>query len=147
MNDISGFGIKVNVVASKTFPTGFMVTQFADDADPLDIPSMQIADGALGLNGDAVKWSMGNLIPLTLNIIPNSADDRNLAILAEANRVARNKKSANDVITMTISYPDGRTCTLLGGYLSDAPFANSVASAGRLKTKAYAFKFENKVEA
>ncbi|BFI50491.1 phage tail fiber protein [Yersinia pseudotuberculosis] len=32
--DISGFGTIVNIRASKTFPAGFNVTQFADDAEP-----------------------------------------------------------------------------------------------------------------
>jgi len=36
MNDISVFGIRVQLVASETFPAGISLTQFADDADPFD---------------------------------------------------------------------------------------------------------------
>lgn len=145
MSDISGFGLTVNIRASTTFPSGFNVTQFADDADPFDSPSQQLADVGMGLNGDLVTWSVAQPLAVTLNIIPNSDDDKNLAILAEANRVAKGKIPARDVITMTAIYPDGSTRTLSNGRLTDAMLGNSAASAGRLKTKPYVFKFENQV--
>lgn len=146
-NDISGFGIKVQIVASSTFPAGFTVTQFADDADPVDIPSQQLADKTMGLNGDLITWSKANPILANLNVIPGSDDDRNLGVLAEANRVGKGKMGARDAITMTVIYPDGKTWTGSNGVITDAPMGNSVASAGRQKSKAYNFAFENKVEA
>jgi len=141
-NDVSGFGLRLRITASRTFPAGFTVTQFADDADPLDIPSLQIADTAMGLNGDLVSWSKANPIKPTVNVIPGSEDDRNLAVLLEANRVGRGKSGARDVITMTGTYPDGRSVTLSQGVITDGMPGNSVASAGRLKSKSYAFAFE-----
>lgn len=143
MQDISGFGLRVIVNANPTFPQGLVVTQFADDADPLDNPSQQIVDKAMGLNGDLVTWSKANPILATLNVIPDSDDDRNLAALAEANRVARNKGSAQDVVTMTVLYPDGRTVTLGPGKLTDAMLASGIASGGRRKSKTYGFAFES----
>lgn len=145
MNDISGVGLQVQLTASKTFPNGITLTQFADDADPLDIPSIQIADKAMGLNGDMVVWGVANPIPMTLNIIPGSEDDKNLSILANANRVGRGKKSVGDVITAIVIKPDGSKTTLNSGAITDAMIADSVASAGRLKSKPYIFAFENKV--
>lgn len=147
MQDIAGFGLQINLIASVTFPAGIVITQFADDADPFDIPSIQIADKAMGLNGDMVVWGKANPIALTLNVIPQSDDDRNLAILAEANRVGKGKSGARDRITLTGVYPDGRTVTLNEGAIMDAMPGDSVASAGRLKSKAYIFAFENKVSA
>ncbi len=145
MQNISGFGLGVNVVASNTFPAGFVVTQFADDADPFDIPSIAIADKAMGLNGDLIVWNKATPIGITLNVISGSDDDRNLAILAEANRVGRGKRGAQDVITMTAVYPDGTVLTLTPGAITDGMPGTSIASAGRKKTKAYAFTFENRV--
>ena len=142
--NISGFGLVVRLIASSTFPTGIDLTQFADDADPFDTPSQELAAGAMGLNGDAVQWARANLIPLTINIIPNSDDDRNLAVLAEANRVAKGKNGAQDEITITGVYPDGRTVTYVRGFLSNAMLGNSVSSAGRMKSKPYIFQFEDK---
>lgn len=146
MQDISGFGIQVTLVASVTFPSGITITEFADDADPVDTPSQQLADMAMTLNGDLLKWSTANIIPLTLNLIPQSPDDVNLAILAEANRVGRGKTSARDVLTATIVYPNGSATVLSNGVITDAMINNSVATAGRVKSKPYIFGFENKAD-
>lgn len=143
MQNISGVGLTINLIASRTFPTGIQLTQFADDADPIDIQSIQIAEKAVGLNGDLLGWAKAVPVPCVLNIIPNSDDDTNLSILAENNRVGRGKVSTRDVITMTIMYPDGSTLLLDPGLITDAMFGKSVASAGRYKTKPYAFAFEN----
>lgn len=142
-NDISVFGLKVQVVASETFPSGISITQFADDADPFDSPSIQIRDKAMGVNGDLISWSKANPIPLTLNVVPNSDDDKNLAVLFEANRVGKGKLGARDVVSITVIYPDGKTASFTQGIITDGMPANSAQSAGRLKSKAYAFAFEN----
>lgn len=146
MADISGFGLRVTVKASVTFPQGVVVTQFADDADSLDIPSQQLSDVGMGLNGDLVSWARANPLRVTLNLVPGSEDDRNLSVLAEANRVGKGKNGARDVITLNIIYPDGRTRTYVQGVITDAVPGNAVASAGRLKSKPYIFAFENVVE-
>lgn len=146
-SDISGFGLVINIVASKTYPIGLPLTAFADDSDPLDIASIQIADKAMGLNGDLLKWSKAMPLPVVLSIIPNSVDDQALQVLANNNRVAKGKSNSRDVITMTIVYPDSSTVTLTGGFITDSPFGKSIASAGRMKTNAYAFCFENKIGA
>jgi hypothetical protein len=142
MNDISGFGLSVQINASVTFPSGFNVTQFADDSDPFDLPSLQIMDKAMGLNGDLVTWSVAQPINVTINVIPDSEDDRNLSILLSANRVGRGKQSARDEISMTGIYPDGSTVALTPGKITDGMPSSGVASSGRKKTKTYSFTFE-----
>ncbi len=145
MQNISGFGLIVNILASKTFPVGLLLTEFADDADPFDLPSLQIADTAMGLNGDLIGWSKPNPIKLTLNVIPQSYSDLNLAILLEANRVGRGKTGARDIITLTATYPNGSPILLTNGFITDGIPGSPVASSGRLKSKSYQFAFENKV--
>ena len=142
-NDISGFGLQLWLVASETYPAGFPITQFADDGDPLDIPSITIAESAMGVNGDMVKWSKAAPITVNISVIPSSVDDQNLSILYDANRVAKGKRGARDVLTLSGVYGDGRTVTLLEGIITGGMPADSVASAGRLKSKTYSFTFEN----
>lgn len=142
--DISGQGLVINLVASNTFPSGFIINQFADDADPVDIADIQIADTSMGLNGDLISWNTANPIPMIVNIIPGSNDDINLSILAEANRVGRGKISAKDKIIANILYPNGKITILTDGKITNAPATDSVASAGRKKSKTYTFAFENK---
>jgi hypothetical protein len=142
-NDISGFGLKLWIVASNTYPAGFPVSQFADDADPLDLPSITIAETGMGVNGDLVKWSKANPLKITVSVIPGSVDDINLGVLFDANRVARGKRGARDKITATVSYGDDAVAILKEGIITDGMPANSVASAGRLKSKTYGFTFED----
>jgi hypothetical protein len=145
MNDISGYGLRIQLVASVTFPAGITLTQFADDTDPLDAPSVQIRDKAMGINGDLITWSKANPLVMTTGVIPGSGDDQNLAILFEANRTGRGKSGSRDRITATVLYPDGRTTSLTEGVITDGmPFAGT-GSSGRLKTNTYSFAFENLV--
>lgn len=143
MNDISAFGLRVQLVASETFPSGVSLTQFADDTDPFDIPSIQIRDKAMGVNGDLITWGKATPIGITLGIVPGSDDDNNLAVLFESNRVGKGKLGARDVIALTAIYPDGTTLSLTQGVVTDGMPGSSAASSGRLKSKTYAFTFEN----
>lgn len=142
MQDIAGFGLQVRVIASKTYPSGFTITQFADDADPFDLPALQINDAAMGLNGDMVHWSKASPIPLAIAVIPGGEDDKNLAVVFEANRAARGKRPAKDTITIVGTYPNGSIITLTPGIVYDGLPGNAVASAGRMKSKVYNFRFE-----
>lgn len=140
--DISGFGTSLNVVASNTFPNGFDVTQFADDADPFDTPDLKIADAKMGLNGTMITWSIAGMVMLKVAVVPQSADDQNLQILFDANRVTAGRQSAQDAITLTATYPKGPRKQLTGGRMMGGPVMSSVASVGRLKSKVYEFAFE-----
>lgn len=139
--NITGFGVVVTFIASNTFPAGLPISQFADDTDPILINDVKIADTAMGLNGDVQRWSKAVILPMSISVIPGSADDVNLSILANANRVAQGKNSANDIVSATIVYPDGSTAVLTGGTITDAPFGRGIQSSGRQKTRTYSFMF------
>jgi len=147
MSDISGFGMNIRLIAGITFPIGFGITEFADDTDPFDIPDIQMADKAMGLNGDLVVWSMPAPIEVSIAVVPDSDDDRNLALIADSNRIGKGKSPISDVITMTRSFPgtDEIPLTLTNGKMISAPAATSVAAAGRKKSKVYTFAFENAI--
>lgn len=145
MQDTSGTGIEVNIIALPTFPAGLKVTQFSDDADPLDAGDIQTAEYGMGVNGDLVVWRTPKPIEATLSVIPNSDDDKNLMILFDANRVAKNKLSTKDLITMVIKYPDGETKMLTNGAIISGSPINSIGSNGKTKSKVYRFVFENKL--
>lgn len=145
MQDVSGTGIEITLIALPTFPVGIKVSAFADDADPLDSPELQIAEWGMGVNGDMVIWRSPKPIEITLNVIPDTEEDRNLAILFDANRVAKNKLSVKDTITLVAKYPDGKVKMLENGAIVAGAPLNGIASNGKTKSKAYRFVFENKV--
>lgn len=142
MENISGFGLVGRLVASQTFPTGFNITQFADDTDPLDIPDLQVADTGFGLNGDMLIWQRPNGIEIAIAVIAQSEDDRNLDALLEANRVGKGQSTARDEVSIVFTYPDGSTASASRGALVSGAAGKSVAAAGRYKTRVYRFRFE-----
>lgn len=141
MEDISVFGLSLNVTFTNTFPNGITVTEFADDADPFDSPDLEIANMAMGPNGDTVTWSRPELIEIVVNVIPGSQADLNLTAALDANRVAKGKSSARDQVTIIGTYPDGSVVTASEGKMVVGPAVQSGASSGRAKTKRFSFRF------
>lgn len=143
MMNISGFGLVVNLVASRTFPSGIIVTEFADDTDPLDSPDLQLADTSMGLNGDLIVWSRPQGIEVALAVIPTSESDLNLQAIFDANRVGKNKSGARDTIEMVVSYPSGEKAMASQGVMTVGTALPAVVSAGRFRTRTYRFTFES----
>lgn len=143
MQDVSAQGFTLVLRASQTFPNGFTITEVADDADPFDIPAVEIASTDMNVNGDLVTWSSPTPMTPTINVIPGSESDKNLSFLWDANRAARGKRNARDVITLVASYPDGSTKTFSEGKMTSGMPGGSVASGGRIKTNAYVFAFQD----
>lgn len=144
MPDVSATGLKIKLICLPTFPAGISISQFADDADPLDTPDLEMAQYAMDINGSLVLWRTPKPIEVDLNVLPNTQEDQNLSILADTNRVSKGKVSVADNITLVATYPDGTTKVLDNGALVSAPPMTSAASAGRLKTKHYKFVFQGK---
>lgn len=142
MINISAFTFAAQITASSTFPNGFAVTEFADDADPMDTPDLDAADTAMGLNGDMIIWSRPQGIEVSLNVIPSSVGDTNLDVLLNANRIAKGKTGAKDNVGIVFTYPSGLIITMSSGCIISGPMLPQVSSAGRLKTRMYRFRFE-----
>lgn len=143
--DVGGFGSQVTIFASTTFPLGLTITEFADDADPIDSPSIQIRDKAMGLNGDLIVWGKAIPVGLTINVIPGGGDDINLDLLFSSNRVGKGKRPVKDVITAIVSFADGTVKNFTVGAATDYMPSNSISSSARMKSKPYVFAFENVV--
>lgn len=143
--DVSASGIKITVVAIPTYPFGITITSFADDADPLDSPELTMADWQMDLNGNLVINRHPTPIEINIATIPGTDEERALSNLLDANRVAKNKVSYQDHITLTVQYPDGLTRVLTNGAIVAGSVITGVSSNGRLKTKNFKFVFESKV--
>ncbi|MCC8381091.1 MULTISPECIES: phage tail fiber protein [Xenorhabdus] len=143
MYDISATGLSLVIQASTTFPAGIQITQFADDADPLDLPAVDIAQTGMDINGNLTYWSTPTPQTVTINVLAGSEEDENLAILLEANTAKKGRRHAGDIITLVASYGDGSTTTARNGKITNGSRGNSAASAGRLKSKQYTFVFQD----
>lgn len=143
MNDVSATGTKVFITASHTFPAGIWVSQFADDKDAVTSDSTTVNETAMGPNGDMVFFGTPNPATLKMGVIPGSEDDKNLQILYNANRVAKNKASVKDIIQAVVHYPNGEKKTFVNGVITDGPAAYTATSNARLNGNEYGFAFEN----
>lgn len=142
MADISFLGTKVTITSIPTFPQGFVVTEFADDAEPVSFERVQIRETAVGVNGEKVSWKKVALKPVSISVIPGSESDKNLDILYKANTPEKDKFCVDDNITMVVAYPNGTIKTCTGGSIVEGDPAWSGDSNGRIKTKTYNFVFE-----
>lgn len=145
MADIGGLGSKVTIVSVPTFPQGFTITEFASDSDPIVIDDVEVTNTEVGVNGDVVSWHRATTIPVELSVIPNSESDKNLQILVNSNRGAKNKVSLDDDITMSIAYADGTIETYTGGKIVSGKIGKSISSDGKMRTGTYRFVFANKI--
>ena len=143
MNDISATGLSLIIQASKTFPAGIPFTTFSDEGDPLDLPTVNITQTAVDINGNLVSWSSPTPQTVTINVLAGSEEDENLAILFDANTARRGRRPASDVITLVASYGDGSITTARNGRITGGCRGNSVAGVGRLKSKQYTFIFQD----
>ena len=141
--EVSATGVSVRIIASRTFPQGFTVTQFADDADPFDVPDVTVSANTMNVNGDLVSASAPAPILFNLAVLPNTEDDQNLNQLLNANRAARGRRHSQDVITLVVTWPSGATDSYIGGKIQAGNPGRSAASAGRIKSKTYGFAFED----
>lgn len=145
MKDVSGTGLSILVKASNTYPQGILCTCFADNLDPMDFPEVTITEYGMGLNGDLITWTSPQALPFSISLVPGTEEEIAMDFLLEANRAAKGKKSAKDVITIVANYPDGTRKTLKNGKIISGLPGKGVASDGRIKTPTYGFVFENKV--
>ena len=143
--DISAIGIKFFLKASITFPIGFEITEFPSDQDPLDASQVAIGEYSMGVNGDMIMIRKAQGLEISFSLIPGTEADLAMQIIANANRVAKNKQSHSDVLTLSVMYPDGTVKVLTNGILLEAPFLTSVSSGGGFKMNTYRMAFEGMV--
>ena len=143
--DISAMGLKVLVKATPTYPVGIEITHFADDGDSLNISDLQTMDSAMGVNGDLIVWRTATPCEVSINVIPGTDECINLETLFNLNMTQKNRVSSKDVITMTITHPNGEQTVLSNGYIVGGKPAQDYSSNGRANSREFRFVFENNV--
>lgn len=143
MQNVSATGMKLRVIAVPTFPAGFDITQFADDADPISVESVEVNGHGNALNGDLVRWSKPSAILANVNVLPGTEEAKNLDILLTMNRSTKGKLSVQDDVTLVQTLPNGTTRIFNNGCIVSGPPADGGSSEGRLNTREYGFVFEN----
>lgn len=143
MINISGFGLSVIVVALSSFPTGFELTQFADDTDPLVVDNIEPTGYEQIYDGSLFFFDKTAPVKVTVAVIPGSDDDLNLKVLLEARKGSPSLIPIPDITSMLINYPDGGYVLFSGGSIVSGSLSDSILSAGRKRSNTYDFVFGN----
>ena len=146
MIDVSGRGTGILLTSIPILPVGLWIDQWPDDTDPFDVPGVDIAEVAMGLNGGLVRWLKAMPITYTLAVLPFSAADRALQLVWDSLRPAQTLTIGGllpsvDNLQITLVYPQGIQLTLFDGTMTKGDPAPGLQSSGRLKTKIYEFAF------
>lgn len=144
IQNLSGSGFEIQLIALPTIPFGIKVKSFAGDADPLDIAQLTYADFTMGLNGDLILSKRPTPITISLRTIPGTDEDIAMERLFDANRVAANKVSYLDIITMTFLYPSGMRKVLTDGAIVGGTPIVGMNAQGMLKSNKWDFVFGGK---
>lgn len=141
--DVSATGFSITLQASVTFPGGFQLTAFADDVDPLNLPSVEAAQAAMDVNGNLVSWSTPQPQNVEIAVLPDSQEAYNLSVLLEANMARRGRRPAGDLITLVAQYGNGAVTTARNGKILSGPRGTNVTSGGRLGSKTFILTFQD----
>jgi hypothetical protein len=144
MYDLSGSGTKIALIASKTFPAGFTISAFGKDADPFDVPEVEIASAEMDLNGNFYSWTLQNPITVSVNVSQGTEESLNLGMVYSRNRAGANR--AKDKITLVKTFPDGSTQSYTGGIITNGSPGKPVNTDGKMTSKSYTFMFSDYVE-
>lgn len=143
MENISSFGLMAVLTSSRTFPVGLPITKFADDNDSIRVPEFKLGDGKMDLNGNLIRSKNAQPVPLSMALIPDSAEDQALAMLLNANRIAKTNPPVDDSITLVVHWPNSSIVTYTKGIIVGGPASLSGTGAGRLSSNVYTFEFED----
>lgn len=140
--DVSSTGTTATLIASKTFPIGVQLTQFADKGELFKLGDAEVAKFAQTPNGAMVYYNVASThTNIDISLIPTSDEDVALFTLNSANQSGVGKKAAGDIITIVIDYPKFKVVHS-NGKLLKAPQGYTAGSDGQLAANTYSFVFE-----
>jgi hypothetical protein len=142
MINISGFGLSIIVVALSSFPTGFELSAFSDDTDPLTIDPIEPTGFEPLYDGSLFFYDKTAPIKVSVSVIPGSDDDINLKILLQARKGAPPHLPIPDITSMIVRYSDGGIVGFSKGSIISGPLTDAILSSGRKKSNTYDFVFD-----
>ena len=155
MLDISMAGATVSINMAG-LGNAFTINEFAEDADPISIPDLEVRKGAMNLNGKLLSWASPNPISISFSLIPGSKSDIALAAAIRAAHIGgRGEQIGNAYVqSLTVTAPIAtgentatnshtkKSWTFYNGYISTGSPAQGSNGEGRATTKTYTFVFE-----
>ena len=126
---------------------GIEITDFMDDANPIDFPDVTIANVGVNFNGIMARHSNPTPVIFSITVIPGSHSDRELSDLWQNSRVEN--------CTYNTDWSKGLTCDIsmanytrqisqyhfAGGTMISGPGGPSATGEGKMLGRTYTFAF------
>ena len=128
--------------------SGLIITQFMDDANPIDIQDVEVSTVGVNCNGSMIRNAKPNLIMISVTVIPNSRDDVELRKMWKQFRVqgSGNKDWSNSVsLTVNLGTQDAKTAmkaySYTNGTMVSGPGGPVANAEGKMQGRTYTFAF------
>lgn len=141
MNDVSGSGTSVSIIALQSFPVGFTLKSFADDVDPIVAEEVESSGFEMLYGGELFAYDKAAPIIVTFGVIAGSDDDINMKIILQARKSNTSILPFPDSTSAVFTYPDGGRVILSNGTIISGPLLDSIQTTGRKKGNLYKFAF------
>ncbi len=141
MQNISGFGTSITLLAVQTFPLGFTLESFSDDTDPLTAKAVEPSGYELLYDGSLFPFTKASAIELSISVLADSEDDINLKILLQTRSIRSNLLPIEDFISLIISYPNNNRILLSNGTILNGQLVDSISNVGKKRSNTFNFVF------
>lgn len=136
MQDVSFAGSVVKIA-------GITITDFMDDANPVEFQDVEVSSVGVNCNGSMIRNAKPNVIMMSVTVIPGSASDAALYALWKEYRVQGTyNKKWEDHLTGSVTTGNGKISrTFTSGTMVSGPGGPSSSGEGKMSGRTYTFAF------
>ena len=138
----------VSFAGSTITVAGVKITQFMDDANPVDFPDVEVSSVGINCNGKMIRYAKPAPIMMSVTVIPGSSDDKQLWSKWRSYHLedAKNNQGTwTQSLTANISIGNTnagqKTYAFSGGTFVSGPAGPSSSGDGKMQGRTYTFAF------
>lgn len=133
----------VSFAGSSVTVAGITVTDFMDDANPVEFQDVEVSSVGVNCNGSMVRNAKPNVIMMSITVIPGSQSDTSLYNLWKKYRVQGNwNPQWEQGLTASVTIGSGRgSRSFSNGTMVSGPGGPSSNGEGKMTGRTYTFAF------
>ncbi len=153
MVDISTQGVSVTLKGGSAVASlSNILSDFAADGAPIQIPNTEVAGHARNLNGQLITWTRSGELTVSMSFIPGSDADQKLRTFIKkclngGNHIVNAANVKVDSLSISYAKTGGdltsQSITFQNGRLINGPVGIGSHPEGRATTATYTFVFES----
>lgn len=132
--DVSFAGAKISVNEKQ-------ITDFMDDANPIEISPIRVTEPEISCNGTMFRCARANPIVVSITVIPTSESDRTLRELFVGGFYQFYEYTSKS-ISLSISLGEN-FYEFRNGFILSGPYGISASADGKMRGNTYTFAFRD----